>query len=76
MAASDVREPKWHGCQQCKRTKMAAGAMMLTIMTATIRNNYDDDHKYADDNDETNYEDDVDDSAKYDADDCNVRIIP
>ena len=37
---------------------------------------YDDDHKCADDNGETNYEDDDDNSAKYDADDCNVRIVP
>ena len=36
---------------------------------------YDDDRKYVDDNDEANCEDDVDGSAKYDADDCNVRII-
>ena len=37
---------------------------------------YDDDHKYVDDNGETSYEDDDDNSAKYDADDCNVRIVP
>ena len=37
---------------------------------------YDDDHKCVDDNGETNYEDDDDNSAKYDADDCNVRIVP
>ncbi len=37
---------------------------------------YDDDHKYVDDNGETNYEDDDDNSAKYDADGCNVRIVP
>ena len=49
--------------------------VVLTIMTATITK-YDDDRKLFDDNDETNYEDDVDDSAKYDADECNVRIIP
>ena len=36
---------------------------------------YDDDRKYVDDNDETKYENDVEDSAKYDADDCNVRIV-
>ena len=30
---------------------------------------YDDDRKYVDDNDETNYDDDVDDSATYNADD-------
>ena len=46
----------------------------LTIMTATITK-YDDDRKYVDDNDEANCEDDVDGSAKYDADDCNVRIV-
>ena len=60
---------------------MAAWTMLLTmllvdltIMTATITK-YDDDRKYVDDNDEANCEDDVVGSAKYDADDYNVRIV-
>ena len=49
--------------------------VVLTIMTATIRNTTTIANIYVDDNDEANCEDDVDGSAKYDADDCNVRIV-
>ena len=45
-------------------------------MTAAIENTTTIATNYVDDNDETNYDDDVDDSATYNADDSNVRIIP